>query len=218
MGFTPDLPQKLLEDQSFIEDLARFADGVLTEKQVRQKWHFFDEAEWVTLAQSNELVEKIELEKTRRIRSGATKRELAQLHVTKAPAVLDKILSDEHASPKHRIDAAKTLDDLAGFAPQAGPEQDRVIIRIDLTAGGGEVLEFDKSIRPNPTDKANVIDAIPQARPPISDQQEPTPPRRGPGRPKGSRNKPKTKTAPQEMLPYLTTTKPTDGGGTGEPL
>jgi hypothetical protein len=90
------------------------------------------------------------------------------------------------------------LDDLAGFAPQVATEQDRVIIRIDLTAGGGEVLEFDKSIQPNPHG-GEVIDATPQARPPIIDQQEAIPPvKRGRGRPRGSKNKPK-----QPELPML---------------
>jgi hypothetical protein len=200
MGFIIDLPQRLLEDQSFIEDLARFADGVLTEKQVRQKWHFFEEAQWVALAQSDELVEKIELEKTRRIHSGATKRELAQLHVTKGPAILDGIMTDQKQSARHRIDAIKTLDQLADNGPQSAPEADRFIIRIDLTAGGGEVVEFNKTLKPDPRD--DIIDATPA-------HQELPPPKRGPGRPKGSKNKPKTVDTPQEL--------PLEGGG-NEPL
>jgi|SRR6516225_2528252 hypothetical protein len=70
---TPNLPS-LINDQNSIEDLARFADGVLSEKQVRQKYHLLDESSWVALAQDEALVERIELERTRRIRSGATKK------------------------------------------------------------------------------------------------------------------------------------------------
>lgn len=207
MGFTPDLPQKLLEDQSFIEDLARFADGVLTEKQVRQKWHFFDEAEWNTLGQSDELVEKIELEKTRRIRSGATKRELAQLHVIKGPTILDGIATDQKQSAKHRIDAIKALDSLAGGESQATAEQDRYHIVINL---GNDRLVFAGAVKPKDPNDTKTIDSTAQ-------ELKAIPPRRGtPGRPPGSKNKPKTVDA-EELLPFLTA-KRSDEGGSGQPL
>jgi hypothetical protein len=93
VSFDPNLLPSLLKDETLVEDLCRFADGILTEKQVRQKWHIADDLVWYALGTEDAFVERVELERTRRIRSGATKRELAQLHVTKAPAVLDKILS-----------------------------------------------------------------------------------------------------------------------------
>jgi hypothetical protein len=206
MGFVPNLPQTLLENDEFVADLARFAEGLYSEQAIRKKYHF-DEDEWRILGEDDALLERIELEKTRRIRSGAAKREKAQQHVVKAPDVLDKILCDERASPKHRIDAAKALDDLADNGPQSTPEADRFIIRIDLTAGGGEVIEFDKALKvdPNP----NIIDGTPEELPP---------PKRRPGRPKGSRNKqPKAETAPETLLPFITNQR-TDGGGSGEPI
>jgi hypothetical protein len=48
-------------------------------------------------------------------------------------------MTDPKANAKHRIDASKVLDDLADNGPQSSPEQDRVVIRIDLTKGGGDV-------------------------------------------------------------------------------
>jgi hypothetical protein len=191
-----------MTDAALIEDLCRFADGVLTERQVRQKWHVVDDVLWHSMGTDEAFVEKVELERTRRIRSGATKRELAQLAVTKAPAVLDKILSDERASPKHRIDAAKTLDDLAGFAPHVAAEQDRIFIKIDLGADlrakglpsdPGDVLIVDVPVnqKPNP----DAVDVTPIRSIPDNTinttPDDPIPVRRGPGRPKGSKNKPK---------------------------
>ncbi|HTG58467.1 MAG TPA: hypothetical protein VMG63_03535 [Terriglobia bacterium] len=197
MSFDSDLASSLRENQELVEDLARYADGILTEKQVRQRWHLANDEVWTSLGTDESFVERVELEKTRRIRSGATKRELAQLRVVKAPAVLDQILSDQRASPKHRIDAAKALDDLAGFAPQRpGVEQDRVVIRIDLSAdtkNPADVLEFEASARPVDAE-GRFIDAAP--RPMIEaseqfDQEEVVPVKRGRGRPLGSKNKPK---------------------------
>src|SRR5215510_12829857 len=150
MSFDPKLLPSLLNNEELILDLCRYSDGILSEQQVRQRWHLADDWIWHNLGNDTAFVERVELERVRRIRSGATKRELSQLHVAKAPAVLDKILSDERASPKHRIDAAKTLDQLAGFAPHvAAEQQDRVIIRIDLGA--------DTRAKGLPSDPADVL-------------------------------------------------------------
>src|SRR5215510_7016477 len=193
MGFVPDIVE-LRKDQGFVEDLARFADGVLTEKQVRAKYHLFDESTWTAL-NDDVFVEAVELERMRRIRSGATKRELAQLRVVAAPDVLNGILMDPRANARHRIDASKALDDLAGFAPQAAAEQDMVQITINL--GGGEVYRYGGSVKPVPGNDGwrdgKVIDAAPKqivAEQPM-EEAEVIPVKRGPGRPKGSRNKPK---------------------------
>ena len=199
MSFLPDVVE-LRKDQGFVEDLARFADGVLTEKQVRAKYHLFDESTWTAL-NDDAFVEAVELERTRRIRSGATKRELAQLRVVAAPDVLSGILTDPKANARHRIDASKALDDLAGFAPQRpAVEQDRVIIHIDMGADvrarglesdPADVLHIEATVRPDPDpDNTKIINTA--VRSFDEAPQELLPPRRGPGRPKGSRNKPKT--------------------------
>src|SRR5262249_46020483 len=74
----PDIVE-LRKDLGFVEDLARFSENILSEKQVRAKYHLFDESAWVALGVDEAFVEAVELERTRRVRSGATKRELAQL-------------------------------------------------------------------------------------------------------------------------------------------
>jgi hypothetical protein len=128
--------------------------------------------------------------KTRRIRSGAAKREKSQLLVTKAPDVLDSIMMDAKASPKHRIDASKTLDAFADNGPQSASEADWYHIVINL--GNDTKLVFDGVVKPTDPNDTNIIDG--------STPQEVLPPRRGPGRPPGSKNKPKieeTETAPR---------------------
>jgi hypothetical protein len=178
MSFVPDLAQSCRENDELLTDLARFSEGLYTEKFIRRKYRdLLSEDDWVVLATDDLLVEMVEAEKVRRVRNGSFKRERAQQHITKAPDILEKILSDERASPKHRIDAAKTLDQFADNGPQSAPETDRFVIRIDLTAGGGEVVEFNKTLKPDPHD-TNIIDQAPQ-------ELETIPPKRGPGRPKG---------------------------------
>jgi len=200
MSFDSDLASSLRENQELIEDLCRYSEGILTEKQVRQRWHLANDEVWTSLG-ADDFVERVELEKTRRIRSGATKRELAQLRVVAAPDVLSEILMDPKANARHRIDASKALDDLAGFAPQrSAVDTDRVIIHIDMGADirakglesdPADVLHIEATVRPDPDpDNTKIINTA--VRSFDEAPQELLPPRRGPGRPKGSRNKPKT--------------------------
>jgi len=190
--------QTLRENDELVADLARYAESILTESQVRRKYKF-DEQVWEQIGTDDLMCEMIEAERVRRIRNGAAKREKAQLHVVAAPDVLSEILKDPKANARHRIDASKALDDLAGFAPQRpGVEQDRVVIRIDLSADTkdpADVLTFEASARPVDAE-GKFIDTTSQQRPSMiaareQIDQEVIPQKRGPGRPKGSKNKPK---------------------------
>src|SRR5215813_15356939 len=157
MSFDSDLASSLRENQELIEDLCRYSEGILTEKQVRQRWHLANDEVWTSLS-ADDFVERVELEKTRRIRSGATKRELAQLRVVAAPDVLSGILMDPKANARHRIDASKALDDLAGFSPQRpAAETDKVIIHIDMGA--------DVRAKGLASDPADVLHIEAEARP-----------------------------------------------------
>jgi len=137
----------LIHNFEFVADMARFGESLATEQQIKKKWRF-DDKTWEALGADEALVEAIELEKTRRIRSGAAKRERAQALVVEACGVLGEIMRDAGASPKHRIDASKALDAFADPGPTHAPDSsERFIIRIDLTAGGNkdDVILIDKS-------------------------------------------------------------------------
>jgi hypothetical protein len=157
MGNVINFPISLDSDicRELIVDCARYSEGLLTEKEVKKK-HRFDDATWDRLGQDDALVEAIEAEKLRRIRSGLAKRELAQKHVVKAPDVLNTIMLDPAASPKHRIDSAKVLDQFAANGPEATPAADRFVITINL---GSDVLHFDKPLAigpdPDPPDEVD---------------------------------------------------------------
>jgi hypothetical protein len=162
MGEVVDLkPTPLVDDQELIIDCCRFAEGLLTEKQVLKR-HRLAESVWESLSENDELVEKIEAEKLRRIRDGSTKREKSQQLITKAPGILDSIMSDPAASPRHRVDAIKTLDTFAANGPEAATAGTRFLIQINL---GSDTLTFNKSIRPlepgeiDPDDSSPDVDA-----------------------------------------------------------
>ena len=141
-------PTSLIENHDFLVDCARYAEGLLSEKEVKKR-HHFDDATWARLGEDDALIEAIEAEKVRRIRDGSTKRERAQQLVVRAPDVLGDIMLDASASPKHRIDASKTLDAFAANGPEAASASDRFVITINL---GSEVLHFDEPIAIAPND------------------------------------------------------------------
>jgi hypothetical protein len=140
--------------RELVADCVRFAEGLLDERAIRKKYRFDDSA-WEALGSNDELVEKIEAEKLRRIRDGSAKREKSQLLITKAPGILDGIMSDPSASPRHRVDAIRTLDGFAANGPQTAPAGDRFVITINLGSDvdGKPVVEhYNKSIAVNVND------------------------------------------------------------------
>jgi putative sterol carrier protein len=146
MGEIVKFPSALIDDHAFIVDMARFADGLLTEKQIKKKYRF-DAATWESMGSNDTLVEAIEAEKLRRIRDGSTKRERAQVEIVDAAPILGGIMRDPGANERHRIDAVKTLDSLAATGPEKVPAGERFIITINLNSDGSDHVEhYDKSI------------------------------------------------------------------------
>src|SRR6476659_3933311 len=169
MGKIVDLkPAPLVEDDELIENLARFADGTLTEGQVKSRHHLTNE-DWTALGESDRLVELVEAAKLRRIRTGATKRERAQLEIIDGPPILGKIMRDPNANERHRIDSIKTLDTLAANGAEAAAAGARFEITINL---GSDTEHYSKSIAidpndvdPNEIETTNVIAAITMNKP-----------------------------------------------------
>src|SRR6516162_4399653 len=144
----------LEDDHDLIENLARYSEGLLSKEAVKTKHRLADNV-WRQMGKNDRLVELIEDAKLRRIRTGLAKREKSQILVTKAPDVLSGIMLDTGASPKHRIDSAKVLDQFAANGPENAPAGDRFIITINLgtDVSGAEVVEhYNKSIAINPDD------------------------------------------------------------------
>jgi hypothetical protein len=110
-------------------------------------------------------VEAIELERVRRARSGQTKREKSQQHLARAPDVLAKIMDNEGANDRHRIDSVKTLDALAGESQTAPLQEERFVINIVLSAN--EKITIDKPIRRGPDD-GRVIEHDDDTPPPLA--------------------------------------------------
>ena len=148
---------KLITDDSFIADCCRFSEGILSEAAVKHRWRkVVSETDWATMGSNDELVEAIEREKIRRMRNGQTAREKAQLHAIKAPDILDRIMTDESISPRHKIEASREIRAIAATGQDAVPTSERFIITINL---GEDRLLIDKPIACGRLDdNGNIID------------------------------------------------------------
>lgn len=161
MGEIVNFPISLDSDlgRQLIIDSVRFAEGLIDEQAVRKKYRLTDDV-WEALGNNDAFIEKITDEKLRRTRDGSTKREKSQQLITKAPGILDSIMSDPAASPRHRVDAIKTLDTFAANGPEGVPAADRFQITIILNSDdSNQTLHFNKSIRalsPGETDPADI--------------------------------------------------------------
>ena len=85
-------PAPLVEDDELVENLARFADGTLSEAAVKARHHLSDK-DGPAMGESDKFVELVEARKLFRIRSGATKRERAQIEIVDGPPILGKLTS-----------------------------------------------------------------------------------------------------------------------------
>jgi len=130
----------------FIRRCARNVEGLLSEREVRAKYQLSDD-DWADLAKNEQLLSAVRTEVDRRIANGECAREAALRHHARAPSILNEILQNETISPRHRIEAAKELRQLAGGARENMGIGEKFIINIDLGEGRRLVKEFDQPAR-----------------------------------------------------------------------
>jgi hypothetical protein len=151
--------------RQFVIDCTRAAEGLVTDKELVEKYEI-SPADWGNIAKDTAVIRAIQAERNRRVHNGTAAREAAVRHFVKAPTILDKIMSDEQANARHRIEAIRELRQTATPENQNSPAQsERFIIQINL---GADVEVYNKSIAINPDDVA------PDAQPKLT----------APGRPK----------------------------------
>jgi hypothetical protein len=140
----PDRIQAFMENAEFISDCCRFSEQILTQDQVTRKYKL-DAAMLDRMSNDEKLIGAIELEKIRRVRNGDAARERAQGYFTKAPDVLNSIMSDDKASARHRIESAKELRVVAAnTADVAAPAMlaERFTIKIVLGPDPDDTLTY----------------------------------------------------------------------------
>jgi hypothetical protein len=127
------LPVVLTSDvgKAFVADCARNTEGLLSDAEVKDKWGLIDE-DWAGLAGNAPVLAAVRAERDRRVASGLAAKEAAQRHFARAQTVLGDILNDEQVAPRHRIEAARELRQVAGSGPENPLAGEKVSIIINM--------------------------------------------------------------------------------------
>jgi hypothetical protein len=143
---------------AFVSDAARNRERLFSDQRLTEKYGLTMSA-WEEIARNPTFRLAVDAEFERRIFNGDAARESAAKLFAEAPEVLGTILRDNHASPKHRIDAAKELRATAQpGAEKAGDDSDRFVISINL--GADQKIVIDKEVRPlTPEEARKDLDA-----------------------------------------------------------
>jgi hypothetical protein len=130
---------------AFVSDASRNKERLLSDQRLIEKYGLSMDT-WKEIATIPAFKLAVAAEFERRTYNGDAARESAAKIFSEAPTVLDEILNDKQASPKHRIDAARELRATANVgAEKAGDDADRFVITINL---GGDKLVIDKPVAP----------------------------------------------------------------------
>ena len=137
---------------AFIADCSRNRERLVSDNQICEKYGLSLNA-WAEIAKNKAVRLAVNAEHERRILNGDAAREAAAKLFAEAPEVLGNILHDKHASPRHRIEAARELRATANTgAEKTDDTADRVVVTINL--GADHKLVFDKQIAPLMPDEA----------------------------------------------------------------
>jgi hypothetical protein len=137
----------LIENFELIQDLARYCEGICSERNVRKK-HKLAESDWERLGSDEAFIEAIKRCREARVRSGAVTRERAQKIFTETPDILGQILKDDDASARHRIEAAREIRAVAATGPETQSPTEMFTININI--GEDYKLQVSQPIRPTP--------------------------------------------------------------------
>jgi hypothetical protein len=138
------------EGRKFVTDATRAAEGLIDDKMLQEVYKI-SPSDWKNIAENKTLADAIRDEGRRRVNNGQRAKEAAAQSFVKSPGILDSIMTDTKASARHRIEACKEIRTVAigtGSAESTVDSSEKFVIRIDLSAGGGEVFERSTTVNP----------------------------------------------------------------------
>jgi hypothetical protein len=108
--------------RAFVVDATRAGEGLITDAELQEKYEL-SPTDWQNITKDRKLGRAIRDERDRRVRNGTAARESAARHFVKAPTILAGIMESEASSPRHVIEAAKEIRQVAAGNSDDGPSQ-----------------------------------------------------------------------------------------------
>jgi hypothetical protein len=135
------------EGHQWVIDCCRAGENLLSDAELSEKWDLND-ADWIAIRKDKALERAVRLERERRVRTGQAVKEAAARHLVKGVGIVDEIMSSADSHPKHKLDAFRELRSTAavGADAEGRPGTELFVIKIDLSAGGGPVETYEKTI------------------------------------------------------------------------
>jgi hypothetical protein len=133
-----------------IRDCTRAGEQVISDADLCEKWDL-THADLESLSKNKSFAKAVRAESQRRINLGICVREKAARHLVKVPDVLDSIVSDVAASPRHRIESARELRATASNVAEnehATASNEKFVITINLGADHIEHYALPKTVKP----------------------------------------------------------------------
>jgi hypothetical protein len=132
---------------AFVTDCTRAAEGLLSDRELAAKYEL-SPADFQNIAKDAALGRAIRAEREHRVLSGVAAKESAAKQYVKMPTILAGIAENQSTNPRHVIEAAREIRQVAtgGDNPDRPADSDRFIIRIDLSGDGApHIEEYNKS-------------------------------------------------------------------------
>ena len=126
----------------FVVSACHAAEGLIDDSELAESYELTPE-DLQNLANNKALGRAIKAELLRRVNSGTAARQAAAKIFVRAPRVMGEILDSSQTPPRVKIEAAKEIRQTAiGTGDDNRSENERISIRIDLTASGGGVIHY----------------------------------------------------------------------------
>ena len=136
--------------RAFVVDATRAGEGLITDKELQEKYDL-SPADWQNVIKDTALGRAIRDERDRRVRNGTAARESAAKHFVKAPTILAGIMESVSSNPRHVIEAAKEIRQVAAGNSDDHPSKGEMFsIVINLGSDHVERHEFDVTPKPQP--------------------------------------------------------------------
>jgi hypothetical protein len=147
---------------SFLVDAVRAAEGLITDRDLVEL-HGVSPPELQMLAKDSNFVRALRAERDRRGRDGTAARESAAQIFVRAPKIMGEILDDKQASPRHRIESARELRQIAIPENANNPAaSERFTITINL--GDGHIERYDEARAINVSPESKTIENEPMPK------------------------------------------------------
>jgi len=133
---------------AFVIDATRAAEGLLTDKELQEIYEL-SPADWVAITKDKALGRAVRDERARRVRNGVAARESAARHFVRMPTILAGIAENQDSNPRHIIEAAKEIRQVAAgnSDDKSSAQGEKFSIIINL---GGDVEKYEVDITPKP--------------------------------------------------------------------